>query len=135
MPSNVTASQNPLTGTWISMVGSTLILQVGSESDPAAITGTLTSTQYDPNFPAQVYGSVYPTENPQGFVPVAFTAYWPPVPQKNWGPSVTSYTGQYSNTGSVKKIEVIFLEENQANAQNTALWESTGIGYDIFTPS
>jgi len=118
------SASNPLNGTWYSTVGSELDLEVnGSE-----LKGKFNSTQ-DPSGPVPVVGSVATSVDPNPtFLPVAFSAAWPAG--KDYGPSVTSYTGQYTNENDQEQIEVIFLLANQV--ESTVLWKSTSIASEIF---
>jgi len=118
------SGSNPLNGTWYSKVGSKLDLEVnGSE-----LKGKFDSTQ-DPSGYVPVFGSVASVDpNYSNFLPVAFSAAWPAG--KDYGPSVTSYTGQYTNENGQEQIEVIFLLANQV--ESTVLWKSTSIASDIF---
>ena len=115
---------NPLNGTWYSSVGSKLELEVnGSE-----LKGKFDSTQ-DPSGYVPVVGSVASAgPNSRNFLPVAFSAAWPAG--NDYGPSVTSYTGQYTNENGEERIEVIFLVANQV--ESTVLWKSTSIASDLF---
>ncbi len=114
---------NPLNGTWYSVVGSKLMLQVNG----TVLTGGFFSTQ-DPSGWVQVFGSVASVQLNPNFIPVAFSASWPAA--EGYGPSVTSYTGQYTNEDGHERIEVIFLLANQV--ESTLLWKSTSIASDVF---
>jgi hypothetical protein len=118
------SGSNPLNGTWYSSVGSKLDLEVnGSE-----LKGKFHSTQ-DPSGSVPVLGAVATSVDPNpAFLPVAFSAAWPAG--KDYGPSVTSYTGQYTNENDQEQIEVIFLLANQV--ESTVLWKSTSIASEIF---
>lgn len=90
--------------------------------------GKFDSTQ-DPSGYVPVFGSVASVDpNCPNFIPVAFSAAWPAG--KDYGPSVTSYTGQYTNENGQEQIQVIFLLANQV--ESTALWQSTSIASDVF---
>ena len=118
------SGSNPLNDTWYSAVGSKLDLEVnGSE-----LKGKFHSTQ-DPSASVPVVGSVAGADANPNFIPVAFSAAWPAG--DDYGPSVTSYTGQYSNEDGQEQIEVIFLLVNQV--ASTVLWKSTSIASDVFT--
>ncbi len=114
---------NPLNGIWYSSVGSKLVLEV----DGTVLVGKFDSTQ-DPNGFVRVFGSVASAQSNPDFLPVAFSASWPGG--DDYGPSVTSYTGQYTNKDGYEQIEVIFLLANQV--KSTVLWKSTGIASDVF---
>ena len=116
------SGSNPLNGTWYSSVGSKLELEVnGSE-----LKGNFESTQ-DPGS-APVFGSVANVDPNPNFLPVAFSAAWPAG--NDYGPSVTSYTGQYTNENGQEQIQVIFLLADQV--ESTVLWKSTSIASDVF---
>ena len=117
------SGSNPLNGTWYSSVGSKLDLEInGSE-----LKGKFYSTQ-DPDSYTTVFGSVASVDPSPNFLPVAFSAAWPAG--KDYGPSVTSYTGQYTNENGQEQIQVIFLLANQM--ESTVLWKSTSIASDVF---
>jgi hypothetical protein len=118
------SGSSPLNGTWISSVGSILELEV----EGTALTGTFNSTQ-DPSFKVPVVGSVASVAPNSNFLPVAFSASWPAG--KGYGPSVTSYTGQYTKENERERIEVIFLLASQV--ESTMLWKSTSIASDVFS--
>ena len=113
---------SPLNGTWYSSVGSRLELRVEGN----ALKGHFHSTQATGRAP--VFGSVVDDPGSQ-FLPVAFSASWPAG--EDYGPSVTSYTGQYSNKNGHEQIEIIFLLADQV--ASTVLWKSTSIAWDVFT--
>lgn len=113
---------NPVNGHWESAVGSKLYLK----ADGSKLTGHFQSNE-DPPLEVPIYGSVDNTD--KDFIPIAFTAYWPP--KLGEVPAVTSYTGQYSNENGKEIIETIFLLVNKTDS--TILWKSTHIAYDIFT--
>lgn len=113
-----------LYGNWYSSVGSQLVLQAGSAS--GELTGTFDSTQ-DPGPAMPLYGSASVTND--SYCPVAFSVSWPA--SSSYPPSVTSYTGQYSNVNGNEKIEVIFLLANQV--ESTVLWQSVSISSEVFT--
>lgn len=115
---------NSLNGIWYSSVGSKLELIV----DGTVLTGKFDSTQ-DPTGFVPVFGSVASVQPNPDFLPVAFSASWPAG--DDYGPSVTSYTGQYTNENGHEQIEVIFLLANQE--KSTVLWKSTSIASDVFT--
>ncbi len=120
------SGSNPLNGTWYSSVGSKLVLEV----DGTVLKGKFDSTQ-DPGGFVHVFGSVasvYPNPN---FLPVAFSASWPAG--EGYRPSVTSYTGQYTNKDGHEQIEIIFLLANQV--ESTVLWKSTSIASEVFMRS
>lgn len=114
---------NPLNGIWYSSVGSKLELEVNG----TVLKGQFYSTQ-DPVL-VPVFGSVASVQPNPDFLPVAFSASWPAG--DDYGPSVTSYTGQYTNKNGHEQIEVIFLLADQV--ESTVLWKSTSIASDVFT--
>jgi hypothetical protein len=118
------SNTNPLNGTWYSSVGSKLELEVND----IVLTGRFDSTQDSSGF-VPVFGSVASVDPDPNFLPVAFSASWPA--NKKYGPSVTSYTGQYTNKNGHEQIEIIFILAKQA--KNTTLWKSTSIASDVFT--
>jgi hypothetical protein len=117
------SGSNPLNGTWYSSVGSELELEVHG----TVLKGKFNSTQ-DPSGFVPVIGSVASVHPNPNFLPVAFSASWPAG--EGYGPSVTSYTGQYTNEDGHEQIEVIFLLANQA--ESIVLWKSTSIASDVF---
>lgn len=117
-------SNSPLNGTWYSAVGSKLILEVNGTE----ITGKFDSTQ-DPGAFVPVTGVVADVTAGSDFIPIAFTASWPGG--DGYSPSVTSYTGQYTEENGVEKIETIFLLADQE--QSTVLWRFSRISSDVFT--
>lgn len=117
------SGSNPLNGTWHSSVGSKLELEVNG----TVLKGKFDSTQ-DPSGYVTVSGSVANVQPNPNFLPVAFSASWPAG--DGYGPSVTSYTGQYTNQNGHEQIEVIFLLANQV--ESTVLWKSTSIATDVF---
>jgi len=116
--------KNPLNGTWYSSVGSKLVLEVNG----TVVTGKFDSTE-DPSAYVHVFGSAASVDPNPNFLPVAFTASWPAG--KDYGPSVTSYTGQYTNMNGNEQIEVVFLLADQVESR--VLWKSTRIASDVFT--
>ena len=118
------SGSNPLDGTWYSSVGSKLELEVNG----TVLKGRFESTQ-DPSGHLPVFGSVASVDPNPNFLPVAFSASWPA--SEGYGPSVTSYTGQYTNKDDHEQIEVIFLLANQV--ESIVLWKSTCIASDVFT--
>src|SRR5580700_9255437 len=95
-------NKNPLNGTWYSSAGSKLVLEVKD----TVVTGKFDSTQ-DPNGYVPVFGSVASVHPNPNFIPVSFSASWPAG--DGYGPSVTSYTAQYTTKSGHEQIEVIFL--------------------------
>ncbi|MDB4949365.1 MAG: hypothetical protein JWM27_2014 [Gemmatimonadetes bacterium] len=118
------SEKNPLHGTWYSSVGSKLVLEIKS----TALEGKFESTQ-DPGAPVPVFGAVASIQPNPSFLPVSFSASWPAG--NGYGPSVTSYTGQYTKVDGHEQIEIIFLLANQV--ESTVLWKSVSIASEIFT--
>lgn len=117
------SGSNPLNGTWYSSVGSKLELEVNG----TVLKGKFDSTQ-DPSGSVPVFGSVASVHPNPNFLPVTFSASWPAG--EGYGPSVTSYTGQYTNKNGHEQIEVIFLLANQV--ESIVLWKSTSIASEVF---
>jgi hypothetical protein len=115
---------NPLNGTWYSSAGSKLELIV----DRTVLTGRFDSTQ-DPNGYLPLFGVVAESTTEPNYLPLSFSVSWPPG--DGFGPSVTSYTGQYSNQNGDEKIEVVFLLIDQV--KSTTLWKASHIATDVFT--
>lgn len=118
------SQKNPLNGTWYSSSGSKLELEVNSTK----LTGKFDSTR-EPNGFVPVYGSVASVDPNPDFLPISFSASW--SAGDGYGPSVTSYTGQYTNKKDHEQIEIIFLMANQE--ESTVLWKSVGISSEVFT--
>ncbi len=114
---------NPISGTWISKVGSTLVI---SETN-GALTGTFQSTESTGT--AAIFGSADPDARNNARA-LAFSAYW-----SGTSPYVTSYTGICkvdTSLNHIQEIEVVFMIAGSAAEGFPPLWQQTNIGFDTF---